>query len=93
MCKPYRFLLLLFFFFFLQPDEIITNIPDLITHGGEFNNKLSKLQWFVQIGLITVLIAPIATHIVGTIVRFVVVVVFYVLSFSESNNSMIFFSY
>ena len=29
---------------FLQPHEIIAIVPDLITLGGELNNKLSILQ-------------------------------------------------
>ena len=33
---------------FLQPQEIIAIVPDLITLGGELNNKLSILQWLAE---------------------------------------------
>ena len=47
---------------FLQPYEIIAIVPDLITLGGELNNKLSILQYLRREGYLqTVLIAPIAT--------------------------------
>ena len=38
---------------FLQTHEIIAIVPDLITLGGELNNKLSILQWLAERRLIT----------------------------------------
>ena len=38
---------------FLQPHEIIAIVPDLITLGGELNNKLSILQWLAERRLLT----------------------------------------
>ena len=51
---------------FLQPHEIISIVPDLITLGGELNNKLSILPWLAERrlltnGVILLLIVPIAT--------------------------------
>ena len=37
----------------LQLLEIIAIVPDLITLGGELDNKLSILQWLVERGLLT----------------------------------------
>ena len=36
-----------------QPHEIIALVPDLITLGGELNNKLSILQWLAERRLLT----------------------------------------